>query len=104
MFSIGYPNFKQAIGQQRHANHGNEQPGIFQEQAAADLPRHRSVGSLFRLKRCRAIGHSITSSASASSVGGTVKPRALAVLRLITSSNFVGMRTGSSAGFAPLRM
>ena len=35
-------------------------------------------------------GYSITSSASASSVGGTVRPSALAVLRLITNSNLVG--------------
>ena len=34
--------------------------------------------------------HSITSSARASSDGGTSRPSALAVLRLITSSNFVG--------------
>src|SRR5262249_29762849 len=34
---------------------------------------------------------SITSSARASSVGGTSSPSALAVLRLITSSNFVGL-------------
>src|SRR5262249_35774583 len=34
--------------------------------------------------------HSITSSARASSVGGTSRPRALAVLRLITSSYLVG--------------
>src|SRR5262249_25977171 len=35
---------------------------------------------------------------------GIVKPRAFAVLRLITSSNFVGCSTGRSAGLAPLRM
>jgi hypothetical protein len=35
-------------------------------------------------------GHSITSSARASSVGGTVRPSALAVFRLMTSSNVVG--------------
>src|SRR5262249_46998755 len=34
--------------------------------------------------------HSITSSARASTVGGTSTPSALAVLRLITSSNRVG--------------
>jgi hypothetical protein len=34
--------------------------------------------------------HSITSSARASSVGGTWMPSALAVLRLMTSSNLVG--------------
>ena len=48
--------------------------------------------------------HSMTSSASASSVGGIAMPSALAVLRLITSSYFVGCCTGKSAGFSPLRM
>jgi len=47
--------------------------------------------------------HSITSSARASSAGGTVRPSALAVLRLITSSYLVGACTGRSAGFSPLR-
>src|SRR5262249_41379534 len=37
--------------------------------------------------------HSITSSAVASSVGDIVMPVAFAVLRLITSSNFVGCST-----------
>src|SRR5262245_1838500 len=46
--------------------------------------------------------HSITSSARASSVGGTSRPSDLAVLRLITSSNCVGCTTGRSAGFSPL--
>ena len=36
------------------------------------------------------VAHSITSSARASSVRGTSRPSALAVLRLITSSNLVG--------------
>src|SRR5262249_11945669 len=48
--------------------------------------------------------HSITSSARASSVGGTARPRALAVLRLIAKSYLVGACTGRSAGFSPLRM
>src|SRR5262249_38830825 len=48
--------------------------------------------------------HSITSSARVSNVGGTSRPSALAVLRLITNSNLVGCITGKSAGFAPLRM
>src|SRR5262249_41862385 len=43
--------------------------------------------------------YSITSSARASSIGGTSRPSALAVLRSITSSNLVGCRTGKSAGF-----
>src|SRR5262245_66041940 len=48
--------------------------------------------------------HSITSSARASSVGGTSRPSALAVFRLTTSSYLVGACTGRSAGFSPLRM
>jgi hypothetical protein len=47
--------------------------------------------------------YSITSSARASNVGGISKPIALAALRLITSSNFVGWTTGRVAGFSPLR-
>ena len=57
---------------------------------------------------CAISGHraiySITSSAIACSDGGTVRPSALAVLRLITSSYLVGTCTGRSAGFSPLRM
>ena len=34
---------------------------------------------------------------------GTVRPSALAVLRLMTSSKVVGCWTGRSAGLAPLR-
>jgi len=48
--------------------------------------------------------HSITSSARARSVGGTERPRILAVLRLITSSSFVGCSTGKSPGVAPLKI
>jgi len=48
-------------------------------------------------------GHSITSSARESMDAGTVRPSALAVFRLITSSFFVGACTGRSAGFSPLR-
>ena len=59
-------------------------------------------GSLFT-DRCRAgaaeqrdelaAPHSITSSARASSIGGTSRPSALAVLRLITNSYLVGACT-----------
>src|SRR5439155_20592272 len=48
--------------------------------------------------------HSITSSARASSIGGTSIPSALADLRLMTSVNLVGCSTGRSPGFAPLRI
>jgi hypothetical protein len=48
--------------------------------------------------------YSITSSARASSVGGTSRPSALAVLKLMANSNLVGCNTGRLAGFSPLRM
>src|SRR5262245_49149976 len=48
--------------------------------------------------------HSITSSARASSVGGTSRPRAFAVLILMISSNLVGCSTGKSAGLAPRKI
>ena len=53
------------------------------------------------IRRCH---HSITLSARRSMLCGTVMPSALAVFRLITSSNFVACTTGSSAGFAPFRI
>jgi hypothetical protein len=48
--------------------------------------------------------YSITSSASASSLSGTVRTSALAVVRLMTSSNLVGCSTGMSATLAPCRI
>jgi hypothetical protein len=48
--------------------------------------------------------HSITSSASASTLSDTLRPSAFAVLRLIANSNLVGCITGKSAGFSPLRI
>jgi hypothetical protein len=47
---------------------------------------------------------SMTSSARASSAGGTSEPSAVAVLRLNTSSYSVGACTGRSAGFSPFMM
>src|SRR5262249_24827105 len=52
----------------------------------------------------RAALHSMTSSARASSLYGISRPIDFAVLRLMTSSNLVGCRTGRSAGLSPLRM
>src|SRR6266850_5464334 len=51
----------------------------------------------------RMFRYSITLSAAASSVGGTVRPKALAALRLITNSKLVGCWIGKSAGLVPLR-
>ena len=46
--------------------------------------------------------YSITSSARASSVGGTLRPRARAVGRFIANTNLADCTTGKSAGFSPL--
>jgi hypothetical protein len=54
------------------------------------------------LRRTRA--YSITSSASICIETGTSIPSALAVFKLMTSSNFVGCSTGRSAGFLPIRI
>src|SRR5262249_53155180 len=50
-----------------------------------------------------AASHSITSSAVICMIIGTVRPSALAVLRLIVSANLVGCTTGKSPGLVPLR-
>src|SRR6516164_8950422 len=52
----------------------------------------------------RAPLHSITSSASAITVGATVRPSVVAVLRLMANSNLSGACAGSSAGLAPFKM
>jgi hypothetical protein len=64
----------------------------------------RLCGPIPAMSNCSKLPvYSITSSASASTRSGTLRRRALAVLRLMTSSNFVGCSTGMSAGFAPWR-
>src|SRR5262249_11908807 len=63
-------------------------------------PRHRAAESCDELPP----PHSITSSAICWRCTGTSRPSALAVLRLMTSSYFVGACTGRSAAFSPLRM
>ncbi len=55
-------------------------------------------------RRARLHGHSITSSARASRVGGRSMPSTLAVLRLTINSNLVVCWIGRSAGFSPLRI
>ena len=70
--------------------------------ARRERPRERRAAE--KRDDLAAPDHSITSSARASRDGGTSRPSALAVLRLITSSYLVGACTGRSAGFSPLRM
>jgi len=66
----------------------------------------RPIGDLSRCSNMRgtSCGYSITSSAWASSVGGTSRPSAFAVLRLMMNSNFTDCWIGKSAGFSPLRI
>jgi hypothetical protein len=53
---------------------------------------------------CFHFGHLVTLSALYSMDCGIVKPISFAVLRLITSSYFVGCSTGRLAGFLPFRI
>src|SRR5262249_32034769 len=53
---------------------------------------------------CHYAPYLMTVSARIITTGGIVRPRDFAVLRLITSSNFVGCSTGMSAGFVPFRI
>jgi hypothetical protein len=66
--------------------------------------RRRAANQRDELAPSHRYAHSIISSASCWRCKGTSRPIALAALRLMTSSNFVGACTGSSAGFSPLRM
>ena len=78
----------------------------------ADIDRHdEHVRLVPKADSCTAANavhggsdYSITSSASASNVGGRSSPSALAALRLITSSNLTACTTGRSEGFSPRRM
>src|SRR5262249_14147621 len=64
--------------------------------ARRERPRDRHAEQRYELAPL----HSITSSAMASTPGGTVRPSVLAVFKLITNSNLVGWMTGKSAGFS----
>src|SRR5450631_2718449 len=61
--------------------------------------RHEATAAAFLKGAINGLMHckyySITSSTTASSAGGIVRPIALAVLRLMTNSNFVGACTGT---------
>jgi hypothetical protein len=74
-------------------------------QAISLLPDvNRARGGICLQRDKLATLHSITSSARASSVGGTSRPRTFAVVRFTTRSNLVGCSTGRSPGFAPRRI
>src|SRR5262245_32577436 len=67
---------------------------------SCERPRRRAAEQRDEL----APPHSITSSAVNKRFGGIVRPRALAVLRLITSSYLVGSWKGRSPAFSPRKM
>ena len=70
----------------------------------ADIGRQPGSAKTGREQLQQMASYSITSSASASSAGGTLRRSILAVCRLMTNSNLLDCITGKSAGFAPLRM
>src|SRR5262249_16387927 len=90
---------------------------LFVKRRAVQYADHRYCRLLLRARRerprsCRAAEqrdevaprHSMTSSASASSLSGIWRPSAFAVLRLITSWYLVGACTGKSPGLVPFKM
>src|ERR1700730_6133771 len=89
------PEHPRALGRGRRDDSEQAEHGDYDARAAF------GHGCALRYAR---IAYWITSSARPSSDGGIVRPSALAVLRLITSSNFVGCSTGRSPGLAPLRI
>src|SRR6516165_5071724 len=100
---------KEAPGRAPRASGLPKYPPARPRRDAPQRPRTARINVRFAPKatevlRWRRASYSITSSASASSVGGTPRPKALAVLRLITNSNLVACWTGKSEGFAPLRI
>jgi hypothetical protein len=84
-----------SISKRRTARGGQ---AAHQGRGPADGGQHRqAAGAAADLKLGSGHVYSITLSARANNAGGTVTPIALAVLRLITSSNLVGCSTGMSA-------
>src|SRR5262249_33593786 len=77
---------------------------LLQPSRVVNIDVHDDVSRHERLLSASASTYRISSSARSSSDGGIVRPSALAVVRLIASSNFVGCSIGMSAGFTPLRI
>ena len=66
--------------------------------------RTKLTGAVTAMILSRASDHSITSSARSRNASGIDRPSALAVVRLMTSSNLDGCSTGISPGFVPRRI
>src|SRR5215469_9721894 len=94
-----------ALGQKRTLGHVRAMSALPPKADIGTQPRDVRFVPKADILRCGKEGrYSITSSASASSLSGIVKPSVLAVLRLITNSNLVDCITGSTAaGFSRVR-
>ena len=69
-----------------------------------NLPVRGQTLGADNLRAIDLMSHLITFSARIITTGGIVRPSAFAVLRLITSSNFVGCSTGIRRAFVPFRI
>ena len=67
----------------------------------SSLPAAENLHTSGLVHRSKKHRHSINSSARSRNDSGIVSPIALAVLRLMTSSNLVGCSTGMSPGLVP---
>ncbi len=85
-----------------HADHANAPhfPGALTPRARRRTEQHACCDA----DEHASIDHRITSSARSSSACGIVMPSALAVFRLITSSNLDACSTGRSRGWAPRKI
>src|SRR5262245_32227076 len=92
-----------AVGQALNQSciHGLDEPDFSARQRTEGLGSHEEYE---RSRPCCSASYLINLFARASTSGGIVTPICFAVLRLITSSNFLGCSTGRSAGFAPFRI
>src|SRR5262245_145956 len=74
------------------------------ERGSARGQMQKSSAGKFHFEPPSPSHHSITSSTSASTLGGISRPSALAVLRLTINSNLVDCSTGRSVGVVPRRI
>jgi len=88
-----------------HHSHTKSAPAFApQTFARRRAGRHRDARGIAGVPPVACGRYSITVSASPSSVGGMVRLRSFAVLRLSAKSKRVGRSTGKSDGFSPLRI
>src|SRR5580704_8649511 len=107
--AVGVAHLIQALLESRHLQRRRIRRCVFEKSNHRHrrLLRTRGEWPCWRTAKCSdklAPPHSITSSAINNVDWGMVSPSALAVFRLITNSYLVGVCTGKSDGFSPLRM